>query len=148
MVVGLGGLACPTSWGLRYLPQTKTKVQVRWALGSESACSTDEKVGGGYLGDQEVRGSPHHRYYQKARAPGPFLVGNQLSLFARYCPSGSTAVPCPGKPLSPSPMARPHPGLQVEGPEMTRPSGLWVEAWELASHKSKVQSAFCPQVDQ
>lgn len=102
MDVGLGGLACPMSWGLRYVPQTKTKVQVRWALGSESACSADENVGGGHLGGQEVRDSPHHRYYQKARAPGPFLVGNQLSLFAKYCPSGSTAVPCPGNPSVPA----------------------------------------------
>lgn len=46
--VGWPGLSL-MSWGLRCLPQTKTKVQARWVLGSESACSTDEKVGGGYL---------------------------------------------------------------------------------------------------
>jgi len=71
---GWPGLACPTSWGLRYLPQTKTKGQARWALGSESACSTDEKVGGGYLGHQEVRSQEFStpQILSESKSPRPF----------------------------------------------------------------------------
>lgn len=58
-------------------------------------------------------------------------------------PALALKVPRPRKALSPGQtemvghaITWPHSRLQVEGLEMTRSSGLWMVAWELAGHES------------
>lgn len=123
--------------------------QARWAW-AESVCSTDEKVGGRYQGSRSWEFSkPQMLSGSKSPRPPPGR-GTSCPCLPGTVPLLALKAPRPSKPLSPGEqmvghtIAWPHPRLQVKGPEMTRSSGLWVVAWELAGHKSNGPKCLLP----